>query len=489
VKILPLEILIENHLTELFSGYLVKNCTLFKITRNTDIEIEEDEADDLLVAVRDLVYQRRFGEVVKLETLADAPKHLVSQLMKSFDLEQWQHYVLKGRLGGENLMSISSLDIPRLRFPSFSGRVPKVLKKTKNIFKILTKTDVFLYHPYDSFSPVIDFVQQAARDPNVKAIKHTLYRTGNDSSIIDSLIEARRADKQVTAVVELKARFDEMRNITWARALEDEGINVVYGLVGMKIHAKLCLVIRQEENSLRTYVHIGTGNYNPITARIYTDLGLFTSNMAIGRDVVNLFNVITGLSNITSYEHLLVSPVTTRKELIKRVDREIEAHKAKGGGFIAMKINQLSDPELIMSLYRASQAGVEIRLQVRGVCCLKPGLPDLSPTITVTSIVGRFLEHSRILYFRNGGESEMYIGSADLMPRNLDRRIEVLAPILDENLKEKIFTEILKVHLDDNQNAYQLMPDGSYVKVEVKDEIIDSQALMLERERNYTCID
>jgi polyphosphate kinase len=489
VKILPLDVLLSHHLGELFPGYKVKDHTLFRITRNTDIEIEEDEADDLLVAVRDLVYQRRFGEVVKLETMADAPRHLVDQLMKSFDLEHWQHYVVKGRLGWENLDIISGLDIPRLRFPPFAGYIPKVLKKNKNFFKILKKTDVFLYHPYDSFSPVIEFVQHAARDPKVKAIKQTLYRTGNDSSLIDALIGARRADKQVTAVVELKARFDEMRNITWATALEEAGINVVYGLVGMKIHAKLCLVIRQEDEGLKTYVHIGTGNYNPLTARIYTDLGLLTANEAIGRDVVSLFNVMTGLATIKNYEHLLVSPLTTRECIVAKIDREIEAHKISGQGFIALKVNQLSDPDIIEALYRASQAGVVIRLQVRGVCCLRPNLADLSPTITVTSIVGRFLEHARILYFRNNGQDEMYIGSPDLMPRNLDRRIEVLAPILNEELKEKIFLEILMVHLTDNHNSYALNPDGTYDPVKAEGEVIDSQAIMLEKKRDFLGLD
>ncbi|MDR1609111.1 MAG: polyphosphate kinase 1 [Deltaproteobacteria bacterium] len=487
VKILPLDILIGRHLTELFPGYEVKAFTLFRVTRNTDIEIEEDEADDLLVAVRDLVYQRRFGEVVKLETMSEAPSRLVKRLIKSFDLENWQHYVLKGRLGGENLDIISGLDIPKLRFPALISRVPKALKKSRPIFQTLKKGDVFLYHPYDSFGPVLDFVRQAAQDPQVKAIKQTLYRTGSDSTLINSLIEARRANKQVTAVVELKARFDEMRNINWAQALEEAGIHVVYGLVGMKIHAKLCLVIREEEEGLTTYAHLGTGNYNPITARIYTDLGLLTANQAIGRDVVNLFNVMTGLSANKDYECLLVSPVTTRDGIIERIDREIESHVNHGEGFIAFKVNQLTDPEIIKALYRASQAGVEIKLQARGVCCLRPGVPGLSPTITVTSIVGRFLEHSRILYFKNQGQSEMFIGSADLMPRNLDRRVEVLAPILNATLKEKILRDILMVHLADNQNAYQLNADGSYSKVEPGDlePLVDSQAIMLQTSRDY----
>jgi polyphosphate kinase len=489
VKILPLDTLIGHHLKDLFPGYAVKAHTLFRVTRNTDIEIEEDEADDLLVAVRDLVYQRRFGEVIKLETVADAPSRLVKRLLKSFDLERWQHYVLKGRLGGENLDIISGLDIPKLRFPALISQTPKILKKNRSIFRTLKKSDVFLYHPYDSFAPVLDFVRQAAQDPNVKAIKQTLYRTGSDSTLINCLIEARRANKQVTAVVELKARFDEMRNITWAQALEEAGINVVYGLVGMKIHAKLCLVIREEAEGLATYVHLGTGNYNPLTARIYTDFGLLTANQAIGRDVVNLFNVMTGLSVIKDYECLLVSPLSAREAVIARIDREMEEHKVHGGGFIAMKVNQLSDPTVIQALYRASQAGVEIRLQVRGVCCLRPGDPQLSPTITVTSLVGRFLEHTRILYFRNQGRDEMFIGSPDLMPRNLDRRVEVLAPILNDVLKEMILKDILLAHLADNVNAYQLSPDGLYSPVVAQGQIVDSQAMMLKTTRDFLAVE
>ncbi|MDR2140940.1 MAG: polyphosphate kinase 1 [Deltaproteobacteria bacterium] len=489
VKILPLDILIGHHLMDLFPGYEVKAFTLFRVTRNTDIEIEEDEADDLLVAVRDLVYQWRFGEVVKLETMADAPKHLVERLIKSFDLENWQHYVLKNRLGGESLDIISGLDIPKLRYPALISKIPKALKKSKNFFKTLNKSDVFLYHPYDSFAPVLDFIHQAAGDPKVKAIKQTLYRTGNDSSLINSLIEARRADKQVTAVVELKARFDEMRNITWARALEEAGINVVYGLVGMKIHAKLCLVIRQEDEGLKTYVHIGTGNYNPITARIYTDLGLLTANQAIGRDVVHLFNVMTGLATIRDYELLLVSPLSARAGILARIEREVAAHRAHGDGFIAFKANQLSDPEIIRALYQASQAGVRIRLQVRGVCCLRPGLPELSPTITVTSLVGRFLEHTRIFYFNNHGQGEMFVGSADLMPRNLDRRIEVLAPILNDTLRERVLNDILLTHLDDNHNAYRLKPDCSYEVVPQVGQKIDSQAIMMAKNRDYLTLE
>ncbi|MDR1656715.1 MAG: polyphosphate kinase 1 [Deltaproteobacteria bacterium] len=485
VKILPLEMLVIHHLKDLFPGYRIVESLLFRITRNTDIEIEEDEADDLLSAVRDLVYQRRFGEVVKLETTHDAPKRLVNFLMKSFDLEPWQHYVIKGRLGSENLMDITKLDVPKLRFTPFVSRRFEKLKKGNNFFDILKKRDVFLYHPYDSFTPVLDFVRQAAADPKVKAIKQTLYRTGDQSNLINSLIEARRAEKQVTAVVELKARFDEMRNINWARALEEVGINVVYGLVGMKIHAKLCLVIRQEDDGLKSYLHLGTGNYNPVTATLYSDCGLMTTDPSLGRDAVQLFNVMTGLAQVEEYEKFLVSPGGVRRGLLERIDREIECARRGLPALICFKVNQLSDPDIIKALYRGSQSGVEIRLQVRGVCCLRPGVPELSEGITVTSIVGRFLEHTRFLYFQNGGDDEMFVGSADLMPRNLDRRIEVLTPILDPELKKTIFNEILLIHLADNSKAWRLNSDGCYTKNATDGPSVNSQALMMEHRGNW----
>ncbi|MDR2934662.1 MAG: polyphosphate kinase 1 [Candidatus Adiutrix sp.] len=482
VKILPLEILLCRHLPDLFPGYAVKSHLLFVITRNTDLEIEEDEADDLLHAVREYVHNRRFGEVVRLETSAEAPKRLTETLKGLFEIKDYQHYVSKMLLGASSLMSIADLDIPRLRFKPLAPRRLKALKKGKSFFRILKKGDILLYHPYDSFSPVLEFIAEAAADPGVKAIKQTLYRTGNDSTIINSLIEARRADKQVTAVVELKARFDEMRNITWAGALEEAGINVVYGLVGMKIHAKLCLVIRQEEEGLMTYVHLGTGNYNPVTAQSYADLGLLTASQTLGRDVVKLFNVMTGLSRFDEYEHLLVSPGGLRRAMLQRIDREIEAHRAaRGGGLIAWKLNQLSDPDIIKRLYLASRAGVKVRLQVRGICCLKPGLPGLSRNITVSSLVGRFLEHARIFHFRNGGQDEVFIGSADMMPRNLDKRIETLAPVLDRKLKGLVLNDILLAHLDDNQKTYRLLPGGGYEKTPAGGPAINSQALMLER--------
>ncbi|MDR2725153.1 MAG: polyphosphate kinase 1 [Candidatus Adiutrix sp.] len=479
VKLLPLEILIGRHLPDLFPGYAVKSSLLFRITRNTDLEIEEDEADDLLHAVREYVQHCRSGEVVRLQTAAEPSKRLTETLKGLFEIEDYQHYASKMLLGASNLMSIANLDLPRLRFKPLTPRRPLALKKSKSFFKLLKKNDLFLYHPYDSFSPVSEFIAEAAADPKVKAIKQTLYRTGDDSTLVNSLIEARRAGKQVTAVVELKARFDEMRNITWAHAMEEAGINVVYGLVGMKIHAKLCLVIRQEDEGLTTYIHLGTGNYNPVTAQIYTDLGLLTADQALGRDAVKLFNVMTGLSRFDKYEHLLVSPTGARRGVIERINREIEAQASGGGGLIAWKLNQLSDPEIIKSLYRASQAGVKVMLQVRGVCCLRPGVPGLSRNITVTSLVGRFLEHSRILYFRNN--DEMLIGSADMMPRNLDRRIEILAPVLDRKLKNFILNDILLVHLADNQKTYRLLSDGGYEKVKPRGPAVNSQDLMLSR--------
>lgn len=480
MKIMPMEVLIGQHLSELFLGYEVTAQAIFRIIRNTDIEIEEDEADDLLAAVRDVLDQRRFGEVIKLETLAEAPEHLVGQLVSRFELEPIQSYACPGLLAGAGLMDIAKLDYPVLKYPDFKGRKLKFPKKKKSFFKKLNQGDVFLYHPYDSFNSVLDFIKEAAEDPEVKSIKQTLYRTGSDSSLINSLIRARKAGKQVTAVVELKARFDEMRNIAWARALEEAGINIVYGLVGMKIHAKLSLVVRREAEGLKSYVHIGIGNYNPVTARQYTDFGLLTADQQIGREVVTLFNVMTGLTDVDDYRLLLVSPVSTRQEIIRRIDREIKGQAGPGEGFIAFKLNQLSDPAIIRALYRASGAGVKISLQVRGVCCLRPGVGGLSENIRVTSLVGRFLEHARALYFHNGGQSELFIGSADLMPRNLDRRIEALTPILDPGLKQHILDKML-VHLADNCRAHELRADGSYVRLKPEGERLDSQALMMEK--------
>jgi polyphosphate kinase len=481
--VLLVESLIAEHLHLLFPGLQVTASTTFRITRNTDVDIEEDESPDLLEAVRDLVDRRNFGEVVRLEVASGVPKDIFLFLVRNFHLAPFQIYKRKGPLAFSGMMDLYSVDRPDLKDEPLIPRIPAPFSERVSVYTVLRKHDVVLYHPYDSFVPVLDFVRRAATDPKVVAIKQTLYRVGNESPVVDALITARKNGKQVTAVVELKARFDEERNINWAEALEDVGVHVVYGLVGFKIHAKMCLVVRRESEGIRRYAHIGTGNYSPATAKTYADLGLFTSDKAICADVTDLFNAITGYSRKEDYRQLLVSPHNTRSGIVSRIEREISRHKESGGGCIAFKMNQLVDKECIQALYRASQAGVRIRLQVRGICCLRPGIPGISENIDVTSIVGRFLEHARIFYFRNGGEDEMFIGSADLMPRNLDRRVEVLVPVREKNLCKMLRTDLLDIHLADNIKSRRLLPDGGYSRIQPGPEEpgIDSQKIMTSR--------
>jgi polyphosphate kinase len=353
------------------------------------------------------------------------------------------------------------------------------------VFDLISEEGVLLYHPYDSFTPVVEFIREAANDPNVLAIKQTLYRVGANSPIVDALMEARQHGKQVAVLLELQARFDEEHNIAWARALEDEGVHVVYGVVGLKTHAKMCMVVRREASELKRYVHLGTGNYNTITSRVYGDLSFFTCDETIGADVADLFNALTGYSRKESFRKLLVAPGKLREEVLERVRREVERQRKHGDGYLAFKMNALVDKVCILALYKASQAGVRIDLQVRGMCCLKPGIPGLSDTVTVTSIVGRFLEHARIYYFRNGGKDEVLLGSADLMPRNLDRRVEVLFPIESPALRQRILDEILRVHLRDTKQARKLLPDGTYGRVSPPDgeEPFGSQEWLMENWR------
>ena len=480
--IVLLEDLIAEHLGELFPGNEVLSAGLFRITRNTDVEIEEDEADDLLEAVKDLVDQRRFGNVVRLEVAHGMAVELRKFLTDHLGVRPFQVYRIKGPLAFSEFMALYGLDRPRLKTPPFQSSMPAVFTEG-DLYASLQKRDILVYHPYESFSSVLEFLRRSSEDPGVVAIKQTLYRVGNDSPIVRALIEARRRGKQVTAVVELKARFDEERNINWAEEMEKEGVNVVYGLVGMKIHAKLCLVVRREADGVRRYVHIGTGNYNPSSAKLYTDMGLFTSNQDICADVTDLFNVMTGYAHLESYRRILVSPVSMRSSLLALIDREVTLHQQHGHGEIVFKCNQLVDKEIIRALYRASMAGVKIRLQIRGICCLRPGVPGVSENITVTSIVGRFLEHSRLYWFNADGEGSLYIGSADLMPRTLDRRIEVLTPILDPKLRRMLRDEILETHLRDNMQAWALQSDATYLRLSPASEEqgINSQEIMIQR--------
>ncbi|WP_294556177.1 polyphosphate kinase 1 [uncultured Mailhella sp.] len=480
--ILPVEELIREHLGLLFPGYRVIDCGLFRITRNTDVTIDEDESDDLLEAVQDMVDQRRFGGVVRLETARGMSGSLSEFLIKKLSLKPFQIYRVKGPLAFAQFMALYGLDRPGLKTPPHSPAMPPVLQADA-LFRVIRGQDVFLHHPYDSFSPVVDFVQKAAEDPKVISIKQTLYRVGNDSPIVRALIEARRRGKQVTAVVELKARFDEERNITWAEELEREGVNVVYGFVGMKIHAKLCLVVRREEEGVVSYAHIGTGNYNASTAKMYTDMGIFTSQPDICADMADLFNVMTGYAVKDNYRELLVSPNSMRRRLIEQIQNEIAVCSRGGEGEIIMKCNQLVDRKIIRALYMASMAGVKVRLLVRGICCLRPGLPGVSENITVRSIVGRFLEHARVYWFRNDNNPCMFMGSADMMVRNLDRRIEVLTPVLDENIR-RILTDVLRLQLADNMQAWELMGSGDYVRLrpgEGQSAVNSQEALLVQR--------
>ncbi len=477
-----LEQVISANLDLLFPGLDVVSVHPFRITRDADVEIEEDEADDLLATIEESVGQRQFGVTIRLEVDKDVPERIQEILVRNLRLARYQVYKLERPLGGADLIELLRVDLPDLKDSPFLPTVPPLLAGDTDIFAAIRARHLLLYHPYDSFNPVVDFIRAAARDPDVLAIKQTLYRVGPNSPVVQALLEARENDKQVAVLLELKARFDEENNIEWARALERAGVHVVYGLVGLKTHAKVCMVIRREADGITRYVHLSTGNYNPVTARIYTDIGLFTCDPEIGLDVSDLFNALTGYSRKVKYSKLLVAPNTMRQEILARIEREIERHKKSNDGYIAFKMNALVDTACIQALYRASIAGVKINLQVRGICCLRPGIKDVSENITVTSVVGRFLEHARFYYFQNGGESELYVGSADLMPRNLDRRVEILFPI-EGRLRDVVRRDILDVHLKDTIQARRLQPDGSYqrVKAPSKDAEVNSQRLLLEK--------
>ncbi len=461
-----IEELIAANLDLLFPGFEVAAAYTFRVTRDADLEVGEDEASDLLSAIVEVVGQRHFGSVVRLEVREDMPKRIRRLLARNMKLAPFQVDTLPSPLGLADLSEIAFLDLPELRDNAIRPVRHAALRSDESLFEAIRRRDHLLYHPYDSFSPVVRLLQEAAADPDVIAIKQTLYRVGANSPVVEALMEAREKGKQVSVLVELKARFDEEYNIGWARALEAAGVHVVYGVMGLKTHAKMCLVVRRETGKLHSYVHLATGNYNPVTARIYTDIGLLTDDGEIASDVAKLFNAITGYAREERYSRLLVAPDRMRRELLQRIEREIEGHRLRGDGRLIFKMNSLVDRECIDALYRASQAGVEVLLQVRGICCLRPGVPGLSENIAVTSIVGRFLEHSRLYYFRNGGDEELFTGSADLMPRNLNGRVELLCPILDPDLRQAALRDILAPHLVDTANCRRLESDGSYTRVE-----------------------
>lgn len=472
---IPVEQVIAHNLEMLFPGMAIQEYSLFRLTRDTEVELREEVAEDLLQAIQDMVKKRRMAEVpVRLEIQANASQLIRDTLMDELELEPHEVYEIDGLLNLKDLFALAGLPLPALKYAPFSPMPPRPLRFTgdllptnaerEDIFSILRRHDVLVHHPYESFSGSVEqFIAQAARDPQVQAIKMTLYRTSGDSPIVKSLIEAAENGKQVAALVELKARFDEENNINWAMQLEQSGIHVVYGLVGLKTHTKVVLVVRQEGDEIRRYVHIGTGNYNSKTAKLYTDLGLLSCREELGADLSDLFNYLTGYSRQHSYRKILVSPVNMRDRMTALIHREIEHAKAGKPAKIIAKMNSLVDPGMIAKLYEASQAGVEIDLIVRGICCLKPGIPNVSESIRVISVIGRYLEHSRIFNFHNGGNEEYYIGSADWMPRNLDRRVEAVAPVEDPTLKKRL-REILDITLADNRQAWELQPDGSYTQ-------------------------
>lgn len=481
-KFVLLEQIIAANIYSLFPEMNVIACHPFRTTRNAEIEIEEDEADDLLKTVEQQLRQRRFGSCVRLEVDTTMPAVMANYLRREIDLEEIDVFTVNGPLHVPDLMALYKLDYPQLKDRGFTPAIPTALANEENIFDVVRRQDILLHHPYDSFSPTVDFIQAAAVDPKVLAIKQTLYRTSGDSPIVSALIAASETGKQVAVIVELKARFDEENNIIWARKMERSGVHVVYGLLGVKTHCKVALVVRQEEGAIRRYVHLSTGNYNPTTAKIYTDIGLLTCNPEIGADVSELFNFLTGYSRQRNYRKLLVAPIHLRERMIGLIEREIEHNRAGRPSRIIVKLNSLTDIKLIRTLYEASQAGISINLIIRGVCCLRPGIVGLSDNIKVTSIIGRFLEHSRIFYFANGGQEEIYLGSADWMQRNMDRRIELVFPVGDEKLKQRLKNEILEISLMDNVGARRLLSDGSYERLQPSpgDTPMDSQQTFLQ---------
>jgi polyphosphate kinase len=460
-----LEQVIAANLQMLFPGFAIWESYPFRVLRDADIELQEDEARDLLEYIEQEVRERRFGVVVDLAVNPSMPQRIRTLLLDNLEVTADDLTVIDGPLGLGDLMELQHVTRPDLKDAPFTPRVPPIIRKSENIFDAIQKHDILLHHPYDSFNPIVDFIRSAAEDPQVLAIKQTLYRVGSNSPVVKALLHAVENGKQVAVLVELKARFDEENNIGWARELERSGVHVVYGLVGLKTHGKVAMVVRKEEDGLSRYIHLGTGNYNASTAKIYEDLGMFTCRQDIGMDVTSLFNSLTGYSRQGTYRKLLVAPVSLRPGIVQRIEREIELHKEQGNGHIIFKMNALVDPAVINALYRASQAGVSIELIIRGVCSLRPGVVGVSETIRVRSLVGRFLEHSRIYYFNNGGNAEIYLGSADMMQRNLDNRVEVLFPIESSSMKKAIVSQMLDQIWADNANAHELCSDGTYVEV------------------------
>jgi polyphosphate kinase len=461
--------IIGHHLEDLFPGTKLVGHWLFRVTRNSELYVDEEDAANLLKAVEDELHNRRKGEAVRLEVSADCPPEIRSELLTHLHLAEDDLYVIDGPINPVRLMAIVEGDhSPELRDPPFIAHPAAALREQPDVFAAVRERDVLLHHPFDNFSSVVDFLAQASEDADVLAIKMTLYRTGGDPRIVGALMNAVRNGKQVTAVVELKARFDEANNIAWARRLEEAGVHVVYGLVGYKVHGKMALVVRRDADGIRRYVHLATGNYNATTSRFYTDLGLMTCRPEFGEDASALFNLLTGICKFQGTRKLVVAPFELHARILKLIEREAANAQRGLPARIIAKMNSLVDREVIEALYRASQAGVKIDLIVRGVCCLRPGVPGISERITVRSIVDRFLEHSRIFHFENACQPEVLVGSADWMPRNFFRRVEVVFPIEDGNLRDRVKRELLDTVLADNVKARMLQADGTYVRVTPK---------------------
>ena len=459
-----LSAIIHEHISDLFPGMTATGCYQFRVTRNADLALNED-VEDLAIALKGELNSRRFGRAVRLEVTENCPKHIYEYLLNEFDLELEQLYKVDGPV---NLARLgSNFRQPHLRYDSHTPVVPKVLKKSENILSAMQKQDILLHHPFESFAPVINLLREAARDPQVLAIKQTLYRSGADSEIVQVLAEAARNGKEVTAVIELRARFDEESNIAVANVLQEAGAVVVYGIVGYKTHAKMILVVRRENNKLVRYVHLGTGNYHAGNARIYTDYGLLTTDKELCEDVHRIFQELTGMGKMAKLKKLLHAPFTLHAQLINYIDEEISNVKAGKPAHIIIKVNALTEVQLINKLYEASQAGVQVDLIIRSICCLRPGLPNLSENIRVRSIVGRFLEHTRVFYFSNAGAHRIYCSSADWMDRNLFSRVEACFPVEDPALKKRIYHQGLLTYLKDNQQAWLLQGDGRWIRAEL----------------------
>ena len=480
MKFVWIEQVIAANLDSLFPGLEIVESHPFHVTRDAEVAIQELESDDLLESVEEAVWRRRFRRAVRLQTDQTISDGILDILVENLEIAPDEVSRVPGPLDLSRLRQLPSLDRPELRDEPFEPWVPTELSShaDEDMFTVIREGDRLLHHPYQSFQPVIDLLQKAAHDPDVLAIKMTLYRVGRNSPIVQALLEAIENGKQVAVLVELKARFDEESNIEWARALEREGVHVVYGLVGLKVHCKIALIVRREQDGIRRYLHLGTGNYNATTARLYTDLSLFTCNAQLGADATDLFNYLTGYSHKADFRQLLVAPVTLRRHIAALIRREIE-HGSRGR--IIFKMNALEDKALIKMLYEASRAGVRIDLIIRGLCCLRPGIPGVSENIKVKSIVGRFLEHSRLYYFENAGKEEIYMGSADLMPRNLDRRGEILFPIIDPAIVRRLRDSVLEKLLADNSKARFGKPEGTYEFAPINGAgAVDSQAWFIQ---------